>query len=82
MPNTIIEAQASGLHCVISDTITPEADITGLVDYLPLNLSPSKWAEKVLEYRNYERKNMKEEFLKQGYDIKSITEKFVQLIFD
>lgn len=82
MPNTIIEAQASGLHCVISDTITPEADITGLVDYLPLNLSPSKWAEKVLEYKNYERKNMKEEFLKQGYDIKSITEKFVQLIFD
>ncbi len=82
MPNTIIEAQASGLHCVISDTITPEADITGLVDYLPLNLSPSKWAEKVLEYRDYERKNMKETFIKERYDIKSITDKFVQLIFD
>lgn len=81
MPNTVIEAQAASLHCVISDTITREANITGFVDYLSLDLPALDWAEKVLEYKNYERKNMKEEFLKQGYDIKSITDKFVQLIF-
>ena len=36
MPNTVIEAQATGLPCVIADTITPDADITGLVKYLYL----------------------------------------------
>ena len=33
MPNTVIEAQATGLPCLIADTITREADITGLVSY-------------------------------------------------
>ena len=37
MPNTVIEAQATGLKCIISDTITREADITGLVSYTSLN---------------------------------------------
>lgn len=82
MPNTIIEAQASGLHCVISDTITKEADITGLVDYLPLSGDTQMWADKVLSYKNYERKSMKEVFVKEGYDIASVVDKFTEIIFN
>ena len=81
MPNTIIEAQASGLHCIISDTITKEANITGLVDYISLNDSADTWASSVLKYKNYERKNMKDVFIKNGYDIKSTVNKFIELVF-
>ncbi len=47
MPGTVIEAQASGLPCVIADTITDEAVLTDLVGRLPLD-QEARWAEEVL----------------------------------
>ncbi len=47
MPGTVIEAQASGLPCVIADTITDEAVLTDLVERLPLD-QEARWAEEVL----------------------------------
>ena len=80
MPNTVIEAQATGLPCVIADTITREADITGLVNYLPLG-DAELWANKVVETHNQKRKNTKNCFACYKYDIKSTTDEFVQIIF-
>ena len=31
-----MEAQAAGLRCLVSDSVTDETDITGLVKFLPL----------------------------------------------
>ena len=81
MPNTVIEAQATGLSCIISDTITKQANITGLVEYLPLGESAEFWAQKVLEAAKKERKNTREDFINAKYDIKSVTEEFVRLVF-
>ncbi|WAA12116.1 glycosyltransferase family 1 protein [Fervidibacillus halotolerans] len=70
LPVTLVEAQAAGLPCIISDTITDEVKITNLVEKLPLNLSAKEWAEKVLKYMNvYERKNTFEEIKTGGYDV-------------
>lgn len=45
----VIEAQASGLPCVISDGVPPEAVIVeGNVRRLPLEASAEKWAEEIL----------------------------------
>ena len=80
MPNTVIEAQATGLPCVIADTITREANITGLVTYLPLN-APEIWAETAINAANTdERKNTEADFKKHGYDLSSVVERFVALI--
>lgn len=49
MPGTLIEAQTSGLNCFVSDRITAEAAITPLVHFLPLNVSPRKWAYRIIE---------------------------------
>ncbi len=79
MPNTVIEAQATGLPCVIADTITREANITGLVTYLPLS-DPELWAKTALSGGTAQRKDTREDFVAQGYDIEGVAEHFVRLI--
>ena len=68
----LIEAQANGLRCVVSDAVPEEAAITNLIEFVSLNQPAMYWAEKVLAYVDgYERKDMREEIKKAGYDIKN-----------
>jgi len=48
-PNAVLEAQASGLPCLISDTITKEVLINNNCVTFPLEKSPIEWAQKILE---------------------------------
>ena len=82
MPNVVIEAQAASLPCVISDTITDEADITGMVEYLPLEKTAEEWAEKAIQQATkFERKDLREELYEKGYAIKTVVERFTELVF-
>ena len=83
MPNTVIEAQGTGLPCIISDTITREADITGLVTYMSIEDSPEEWAEKCVDIKKQyrQRKNTREDFVKAQYDIDSVVKNFMELVF-
>lgn len=80
MPNTVIEAQATGLPCVIADTITREANITGLIQYLSLG-NADAWAQAALKAVGKTRVNTYDSFLANKYDIESVAEEFVKLIF-
>lgn len=37
LPVSVVEAQANGLQCIISDVITHDVDLTALIQYLPLD---------------------------------------------
>lgn len=37
LPVSVVEAQASGLNCLISDVITHDVDLTDLIHYIPLD---------------------------------------------
>jgi len=80
MPNTVIEAQATGLPCVIADTITREANITGLVQYLPLTSSASQWTEAALAAAELPRRDTADDFKTHGYDIESVVKEFLLLL--
>lgn len=83
MPNVVIESQASGLHCIISDNITKEANITGLVEYLSLNKSAEEWAKNCLIYSDeYDRQSYKDVYDKYGYDITTVVGKFISAVFE
>lgn len=47
LPLTLIEQQANGLRCIVSDVITRESDKTGNLTFLPLTMDASKWATEI-----------------------------------
>lgn len=71
LPVTMVEAQASGLKCIISDKVPTECALTDNVQVVKLEDSPKIWANQVLEYKNYDRKNTKQEIEKANFDIKA-----------
>lgn len=75
LPVVGIEAQASGLNCLFSDTISKEVDITGNVEYLSLNDSLDKWGDKIIEISFQKRKTIEKEIYNSGYSIKVETKK-------
>ena len=67
LPVTLVEAQAAGLPCLVSDTITKDADISDLIHRLPLG-DVSKWADLALS--PLVRHDVSKEIKASGFDIK------------
>ncbi len=76
MPNVVIESQATGLPCIVSDTITKQAKLTDLVFYKSIQEPPSNWAEAACQIDS-KRQDRILEIIKQGYSIENTTE-FIQ----
>ena len=73
LPVVGVEAQANGLPCVFSDTITKEAKVTGLVTFQSLSRPAKDWADCILSRTVREaRENASEDVVKAGYDIKTV----------
>ena len=69
LPVTLVEAQASGLPCLISDKVPIECAMTEAVQQLPLDDSPAVWAQKAISAAQIPRKDTYEEIKAAGYDI-------------
>lgn len=70
----MLEAQASGIPCIVSNAIQPEADLNlGLVTKLSLDDSTSLWGDNILRVSNKKEKD-KEKIIKSfeetGYSLK------------
>ena len=49
LPGSVIEAQAAGLQCLVSDAVTPEVNVTELVSMMSINSEARDWARKILD---------------------------------
>lgn len=79
-PVTGVEAQASGLSCAFSDTITGEAKIIDEVEYIPLTESADVWAERCLSLIGKANRKESNQRLRDGhYDIRDMIQTLLNL---
>lgn len=71
LPVVLVEAQAAGLRCIVSDTITKESDVTGRVEFISLGDAPEIWANLILT-SSYEHADTAELMSSKGYDTASM----------
>ena len=69
LPYTGIEAQANGIPCIFSNTVSNEINISAAYNKLSINEEPKKWAEKIIELSNIKRYNTKQSIIENGFDI-------------
>ena len=79
LPLTLIEAQASKLPCLISDTVSKSAKYNENVDYMSLEQSPEKWAKKALSMIKNDRNSVDINNLCKDYDINSVALKLEEI---
>lgn len=83
LPFALLEAQASGLKCVVSDSVSRESDVMGWNQFLPLALDDAKWANQILnEDLNYDRITGYIEMKMKGFDIKESSESVRKFLTD
>ena len=66
-PVAAIEAQAAGLPCFLSDSITQDAKLKTNAHLISLNATADQWANQIIENRNRVVDN--NILLKKGYDL-------------
>ena len=77
LPGTMVEAQASGLKCVMSDTICREVAVTELVHTMDIRADAALWADYIRETADYQRKSHVEEMQKAGFDVNGQAERMM-----
>ena len=78
-PGAVLEAETSGLPCIIADTITSEVVLTRQVKRIPLSKGACFWAQMINTFVNIERENAWKDVLNAGYDINDLTDRLEQL---
>ncbi len=70
LPFTLVEAQAAGLPCVISDVISDEAIVSDIIKKVSVKESAQIWAEQIIDvYQNIKRKDISNLVREAGFDI-------------
>lgn len=69
LPVTLVEAQASGLPCLISDKVPIECKMTEALRQLPLDKPAGEWAQEAIAAAATPRRDTYEDIRAAGYDI-------------
>lgn len=82
LPIVVVEAQAAGVSCLLSDSITKEVKITDRVKFYSLRRSPEEWAEKVLKLQDKKQEKNNQQiyawFSDKDFEIRKASEKLLE----
>ena len=77
-----IEAQASDLPLLLSDTVTKELELLPSTQFISLEAGPTAWTEAIVNSKQHNRQSRYEELKAAGYDIENETERVEKLLLD
>lgn len=78
LPGTVLEAQTSGLRCLISDSICEEVVVTELVHTMGIERQPERWADYIEKTQDYARTSHFKEVCEAGFDVEAQAEKMMK----
>lgn len=80
LPGSVVEAQAAGLRCLISDKITKEVCLTKLASLRSIEENPKQWADEILSH--YEetmvRPDVTQIICENGFDVHTQAKQMVE----
>lgn len=80
LPMCLVEAQASGLPLLLSDTISKQSKLLKNVQFMSLTDTPEKWGEEAIALVNHtERTDTSAIIEENGFDIKKTTAQLVDI---
>lgn len=88
LPNVVLEWQAEGLPCIISESITKECAPSELVQFMSIKENPEKWADKMVEILDKKSDRLKDSehgiyaLRKAGFDIEENAAKLEDIYID
>lgn len=69
LPLAVVEAQANGLPCIISDAIPDDVQLTDIIKPFSLKKTPMEWAEIISEQRRKNSEEYAEKLRDVGFDV-------------
>lgn len=81
LPVVGVEAQASGLPCILSDRMTSETKMSTNVCFLSIDRGVRIWAGEILKHKNNNRKETADDIREKGFDISQQGNKLVDYYF-
>lgn len=83
-PVTLTEAQATGLPCLVSNRVSNETNINGLVQFFSIDTADNReWVDALIEIsnnKNVDRNKYVQAFCNSGYDISTVCKQFIDYI--
>ena len=79
-PVALVEAQAAGLPCLVSDTIEKDIAITDLIDFLPIDRGADLWSDAVGRTKR-PRLNYADQIKAAGFDIRT-SAKWISALYE
>lgn len=80
LPFVLVEAQASGIPCIVSNTVSSEAKLTDILEYVNLEANPEIWAQKIVAYFTYNKVSKKEQLDEKGFLIDSFARRVNEIV--
>lgn len=81
-PVTLVEAQAAGLPCVVSTSVSDETNISGLVKYISLKENIHVWKDTIIQFKemNINRNLVCRKLVEQRFNITQVANDFESFI--
>ena len=82
LPVVGVEAQASGLPCILSDRMTSETNMSTNVCFLSIDKGVRIWTDEILKHKNNKRKETIDVIRENGFDISQQGNRLVDYYFE